>query len=203
MVRLTSFLGPDHLLSRRRSDYSAIPVMQLSLAAVMLVGIGWYWIRHRKFEEEERLATPTDGDPNIERFGLYLGLLAGLGLSLEYGIKGWFRVYRGEEQEPLWDRYLQHRLAPIYFVILLGIIAWSLVRPLPRNFRGSIFPHAAALMWFVLFLQNAIAQSITGPHSEWNETAFSIYYALLFAITAVTILHFQTLKSGMRFGSAD
>ena len=203
MVRLTSFLGPDHVLPRRRADYSAIPVMQLALAAVMLVGIGWYWIRHRKFEEEKRLTTPTDGDPNMERFGLYLGLLAGLGLSLEYGIKGWFTVYRGQAQELVWDRYLQHRLAPIYFLILLGIIVWILLRPLPRNFRGSIFPHAAALMWFVLILQNAIAQAITGPHSEWNETVFSIYYALLFAITAVTVLHFQASKNWMRLGSAD
>jgi hypothetical protein len=194
MVRLTSFLGPDHVLTRRRAEYSAIPVMQLSLAAVMLVGISWYVIRYGKFEEEKRLTTPTDGDPNIERFGLYLGLLAGLGLSLEYGIKGWFTVYRGAAQEVLWDRYLQHRLAPIYLVILLGIIVWILVRPLPRSLRGPIFPHAAAVIWFVLFLQNAIAQAITGPHSDWNETAFSIYYALLFAITAVTILYFQTSK---------
>ncbi len=49
-------------------------------------------------------------------------------------------------------------------------------------------------MWLVLLMQNAIAQAITGPLSDWQELAFNIYYAVLFAITAVTVVHFQSLK---------
>jgi hypothetical protein len=49
-------------------------------------------------------------------------------------------------------------------------------------------------MWLVLVVQNAIAQLITGPHTQWNEVAFSIYYALLFAITAAIVIHYGSLK---------
>jgi hypothetical protein len=166
--------------------------MQLCLGAVMLLGIGWYFVRHRKFENEKLATTPRDGDPNVERLGLYLGLLAGLGLSIQYGLKGVLNTYGYDEK--VWDRRLQQVLAPIYLVVLLGIAACILVRPRPRNFRGQIYPHAAAAIWLVLFVQNAIAQAITGPLTHWQEVAFNIYYVLLFAITAVTVVHFQSLK---------
>jgi hypothetical protein len=64
-----------------------------------------------------------------------------------------------------------------------------------RNARGPNFPHAAAAIWLVLLVQNAIAQAITGPLSLWQEVAFNIYYLLLFAINAVTVIHFQSLKT--------
>jgi hypothetical protein len=192
MLQSTSFLGPNHAAARARSAYSVVPVMQLYLACVMLVGIGWYFIRYRNFEGEKRATTPVDGDPNVERMGLYLGLLGGLGLSLQYGIKGWFNTYKYDER--IWDLQLQHVLAPLYLVILLAITSWILVRPLPRGSRGNIFPHAAGATWLVLLVQNAIAQAITGPLSDWQELSFNIYYAVLFAITAVTVVHFQSLK---------
>jgi hypothetical protein len=193
MLDLTSFLGPNHATrARGRSEYAAVEVMRLYLAAVMLVGIGWYFIRRREFDAEKQATTPVDGDPNVERMGLYLGLLAGLGLSLQYGLKGWFNTYRYDER--VWDRRLQHLLAPIYAILLLAIAGWILLRPLPRNDRGSIFPHAAGAIWLVLLVQNAIAQAITGPLTNWQELAFNIYYALLFVVTAVTIVHFQRRK---------
>jgi len=43
-------------------------------------------------------------------------------------------------------------------------------------------------------VQNALAQAITGPLSSWNEAAFSIYYALLFATTVSAIFYFQAVK---------
>jgi uncharacterized membrane protein len=119
-------------------------------------------------------------------------LFAGLGLSLQYGIKGWFNTYGYDER--VWDRRLQHALAPDYLLMVFGIAVWVLVWPLPRNFRGNIFPHAAAAMWLVLLMQNAIAQAITGPLTDSNERAFSIYYGVLFAFTAVTVVHFQLVK---------
>jgi hypothetical protein len=189
---LTKFLGASHEPVRRRSGYSAVAVMQLGLGAVMLLGIGWCFVCHRKFENEKLATTPRDGDPNVERLGLYLGLFAGLGLSIQYGLKGVLNTYGYDEK--VWDRRLQQVLSPIYLVLLLGMAAWILVRSLPRNFRGQIFPHAAAAIWLVLFVQNAIAQAITGPLTHWQEVAFNIYYVLLFAITAVTVVHFQSLK---------
>jgi hypothetical protein len=191
-LRLTSFLGPSHPPIRTHFDPSGVTVMELALAAAILLGIGWYFLRHHTFEAEKRVATPIDGDPNLERLGLYLGLLGGLGLSIQYGVKGCLLIYGHDET--IWDPRLQHLLAPIYLAILVGITLGILVWPTPRGLRRRIFPHAAGAMWLVLFVQNAIAQAITGPPSEWHEVAFNIYYVLLFASTAVTIIHFQSLK---------
>ncbi len=60
--------------------------------------------------------------------------------------------------------------------------------------HGDVFPHAYRLAWLVLLVQNAIAQLITGPHSSWNETAFALYYVLLFLLSAVILHHFQFMK---------
>jgi hypothetical protein len=192
MLALTSFLGPDHATVVARSSDLAITVMRLWLAVAMLGGMAWYLIGYRRFEDEKQAATPVDGDPNVERLGLSLGLLGGLGLSMQYGIKGWFNTYKYDER--IWDPRSQHALAPVYLVILLAIGVWILVRPIPRGFRGDIFPRAANAMWLVLLMQNAIAQAITGPLTDWQELAFNIYYVVLFAITAVTVVHFQSLK---------
>jgi hypothetical protein len=49
-------------------------------------------------------------------------------------------------------------------------------------------------MWLVLVVQNVIAQLVTGPLTDWNEAAFSIYYLLLFLISAAIVFHYQTLR---------
>jgi len=82
----------------------------------------------------------------------------------------------------------------LLLVCLLAIVSRLLWRPLPRNFQGDTFPHSYRLIWLVLIVQNVIAQLITVPHSSWPETAFSIYYLLLFFISAVIIYHFHWLK---------
>ncbi len=164
----------------------------LYLAIVMALGIAWYLVRRTTFEEEKARTTPTGGDPNLERLGLYLGLLVGLGLSLRNGLKGWFNIYKGNED--YWSRVLWQFLGPVFVACMIAIAAWILFRPLPRNFRGRLFPHAYGLIWLVLIFQNAIAQLVTGPPAQWNEMAFSIYYALLFAITAIIVLHFHSRK---------
>ena len=168
--------------------------MQLRLFYVGFVtacGMAWYLLRRRTFDEERRTGTPSDGDPNLDRLGVYLGLLAGLGLSLLNGLTGWFRTYRDES----WGRVLWHTLGPVYLLILLAILARVLLRPLPRNFSGNLHAHAGGAMWLVLIVQNAIAQMVTGPLTEWNEMAFNIYYMLLFAITAAIVFHVQTMKA--------
>ncbi|CAN5145667.1 hypothetical protein BH10PLA2_BH10PLA2_06260 [soil metagenome] len=64
----------------------------------------------------------------------------------------------------------------------------------PRT-DSPLFPRAYAALWLVLIVQNVIAQLITGPLNQWNELAFSIYYVVLFLITAAIAVYFRLLKS--------
>jgi hypothetical protein len=182
--QVVGFVG---LLTRSPQTTGAI-----YLGLVMALGIAWYVLRRPTFDEEKRRTTPPGGDPNLERLGLYLGLLLGLGLSIRNGLKGWFNIYKGNEA--YWSRALWQYLGPVYLVCLIAIVGWILFRPLPRSFRGRLFPHAYGLMWLVLIVQNVLAQLITGPPTRWNEMAFSIYYLLLFLLTGVIIFHFHGMK---------
>ena len=132
--------------------------------------------------------------PNLERFAGYAGLVFGLGLSVKNGLKGWANIYLGHEE--YYDTLLWRIIGPLMLFSMFGLAAWIRARPLPRDFRGDVFPHAYRLIWLVLIVQNIIAQLITGPLNVWNEAAFSIYYLLLFFISAVIIYHFQTVKNG-------
>jgi hypothetical protein len=80
-------------------------------------------------------------------------------------------------------------------ICFAALVAWVLLRRLPRSFRGDVFPHAYRIIWLVLITQNVIAQLVTGPHTSWNEMAFSFYYVLLFMISALIVHHFQFLKT--------
>ncbi|MBX9787591.1 MAG: hypothetical protein K2Y37_01620 [Pirellulales bacterium] len=131
----------------------------------------------------------ANGDPNLERFGLGLGLLVGLGFSVRNGLKGFFRMHYGNEE--YYATLLWQIVGPALVVILLGLCAWIFWRPLPGNFTGDAFPRAAAITWLALVWQNVLGQLVTGPLSEWPEFAFAAYYVLLFVITAVIVIHFS------------
>jgi hypothetical protein len=161
---------------------------------VIALGLVWYLARRGSFEDEARRTTPPDGDPNLERWGLYLGVLTGLGLSLRNGLKGWFNIYRTDVKEEVWGDLLWRYLGPVYLAVLIGLALWVLLRPRPRDDRGDVFPGAYAVIWLVMIVQNAIAQLITGPLTEWQEMAFSIYYVLLFFITAAVVIHYHFMK---------
>jgi hypothetical protein len=178
-----SFPGP-RTLYRYGSLFAALPVV---------IGFVWYLLNYKSYEEEKRITTPADGDSNLQRFGLYLGLLTGLGLSIRNGLKGWFNIYKGNED--YYDRLLWQGFSWIYVAFLIAIAFAILGRSRPRDARGNPFPHAYGWMWLVLIVQNVIAQLITGPLNQWHEVAFSIYYGLLFAITAVIVMHYQSLKT--------
>ena len=126
-------------------------------------------------------------NPNFERFAAYLGLLLGLGLSIRNGLKGSANIYLGRED--YWSVLLWKITAPL---LLLGLvlIVWRVWRTRAIS-RTELFPHAYALMWFVLITQNILAQLVTGPWSSWNEVAFSLYYLVLFALSAVILHHFH------------
>jgi hypothetical protein len=168
------------------------------LGSVTVLLLGWvcYFANRPAFDEEARVTTPAGGDPALERFGLSLGLLTGLGLSVRNGLKGWCNIYLGHED--YWSRRLWDVLGPLFLAGLVAIAVGFLVRPSPREPSARRFPHAYGLMWLVLVVQNVIALLVTGPLTDWNEMAFSIYYLLLFLISATVVFHYQTLRESAR-----
>ena len=151
-----------------------------------------YYLVNRPMSEPE-LAAQGVSKPNLERLGAYLGLLLGLGLSIRNGLKGWFNIYVGNED--YWSGVLWRIIGPLMLVCLAVILYRILRRPQPRAFEGDVFPHAYRLVWLMLIVQNVIAQLITGPWKVWSEVAFSVYYVLLFFISAVILYHYHFLKT--------
>ena len=152
-------------------------------------GIAYYLVNSRTPREARAIIAR----PNLERFGVYLGLLLGLGLSIRSGLKGWANIYLGNED--YWSGVLWRIMGPGMLVCLLALVIWIRIRPVARGLQGDVFPHAYGLIWFVLITQNVLAQLVTGPLTNWNEVAFSIYYLLLFIISAVIVCHFQFMKA--------
>ena len=178
-------------------------VVYFSLAAAF--GIAYYVRNRGQAPGGGEANLPPREDPNLERLGAYLGLLLGLGMSIRNGLKGWFNIYVGNER--YWDRILWQIAGPLMLLALLAILVKILWRSLPRPrsagvqtvsspgvSAGDPFPHAYGLIWLVLIVQNIIAQLVTGPLSSWQEVAFSIYYVLLFFISAIIIYHFNSIK---------
>ena len=90
----------------------------LYCGTALLIGVAYvarYW-----------RAPAEDAHDTLERLGLYLGLLTGLGLSLRNGLKGWFNIYRGNED--YWSRRLWEYLGPVYLACLAAILLWVLFR---------------------------------------------------------------------------
>lgn len=158
------------------------------LGVVLATGIAYVLINRRSVADGE----PPVGDDRLEWLGLSYGLLMGLGLSLRNGLKGWFNLYVGDEN--YWGRRLWEYLGPAYLAALVAIAAWVLLRPRRAGPVGVRLSQAYALMWLVLIVQNAIGQLVTGPFSQWNEMAFSLYYLLLFFITAVVVFHERAVR---------
>jgi hypothetical protein len=145
-----------------------------------------YYLVNRSVPSSELRSHPH---PNLERLAAYLGLLLGLGLSIKNGLKGWANIYVGKED--YWSDVLWKVIGPLLLLGLL-ITLWRIWRN-PVTAGADPFPHAYALMWLVLITQNVLAQLVTGPWSSWNEVAFSIYYVVLFALSAVILHHFHGL----------
>jgi hypothetical protein len=162
--------------------------------------IGYYLLTRRTQNDSDAGATaePTVGDPNLERWALFLGLLYGLGLSLRKTLKGGAFVYFGNENA--WDRRLWNWVAVGMLVCMTAGAICLLIRRLPRNFGGDRFPCAAAIVWLVLIAENVVAQVVTGPvfgpGRAWNDFMFNLLYLILFAISGVIVYHYQLLKSG-------
>lgn len=156
-------------------------------------GLAYFLVNQRSpTRASSHAAAAPAGSLNLERFAAYLGLLLGLGLSLRNGLKGWANIYLGNEH--YWSAILWRVAGPTLLLGLVALALWNWSRPVPKGFASDLFPQAHRLMWLVLLTLNAIAQLITGPHSQWSETAFALYYVLLFLLTAVVVLYEQSLK---------
>ena len=88
-------------------------------------------------------------------------------------------------------------VGPLLLIGLLLIIKQALVERsqdalADGSAKGGLPANNA--MWLVLFVQNILGHLVTGPPSQWNEVVFNIYYILLFVITAVIVVHFQTAR---------
>ena len=154
-------------------------------------GVAYYLANNRMSEPE--MAAQGTSNPNLERLGAYLGLLLGLGISIKNGLKGWCNIYIGNEN--YWNGVLWKIIGPLMLVGLVAILWRIWRRRLPKAFEGDVFPHAYRLVWLMLIVQNVIAQLITGPWTAWSEVAFSIYYLVLFFLSAVILYHYHFLKT--------
>jgi hypothetical protein len=184
--------------------------IQIFLAIVALFGVAYYLLSWRdstsplsprgrgvggegavawSFARENPLSLRANGDPNLERFGLGLGLLVGLGFSARNGLKGFFRMHFGNEE--YYATLLWQIVGPAMVIVLVALCAWIFWRPLPKNFSGDAFRFATPIVWLTLVWQNVLGQLVTGPLSEWPEFAFAAYYVLLFLITAVIVAHYS------------
>ena len=162
------------------------------------IGIAYgiaYYLVNRPMSEAELAAQGTGSNPNLERMGAYVGLLLGLGLSVRSGLNGWCNIYLGNEE--YCSGVLWRVIGPLMVLGLVAILLRIWVRPLPKGFEGDVFPHVYRMVWLTLIVQNVIAQLVTGPWTVWNEVAFSIYYVLLFFISAVIIYHFHLQKCSL------
>lgn len=163
-------------------------------SAGISIGVAYgvaYYLVNRPMSRERLVSAHQSAEnrnPNLERFGAYLGLLLGLGLSIKNGLKGWANIYLGNEG--YWNGVLWKIIGPLLVAGLGGILITIRMRPLPRNYTGDLFPCSTQIIWTVLITQNILAQLVTGPPTDWNEVVFNIYYLLLFFISAV-IVHYH------------
>jgi len=157
-------------------------------------GIAYYLVnRPLSAPERARYASHLGNRcPNLERLGVYLGLVLGLGLSIKSGLKGWANIYLGNED--YWNGVLGRTIGPLLLAGTVIVVVRIRRRPLPRDYPGDVFPHAYRLIWLVLITQNLLAQLVTGPWKVWNEAVFKIYYVLLFILSGVIVHHFHFLK---------
>lgn len=150
-----------------------------------------YYARARAEVSNQQAATWSPYGPKLERWGAYVGLILGLGLSIKNGLKGWANIYLGNEN--YWNTVFMNIIGPFMIIGMAAVSARVLLRPRPGGPQEDPFPRAYGLIWLVLLVQNILAQLITGPLTNWSEVAFSIYYVLLFIISAVIIRHYHVV----------
>lgn len=154
-------------------------------------GIAYYLVNRPDGKESSALRL-ANASPDRERFALYLGLLLGLGFSVKNGLKGWANIYVGNEE--YWSQVLSLLIGPLVLAGCLALLLQYSRQPLQRPLKHDLFPRAYGLVWLVLLIQNVLAQLVTGPLTDSNERAFSLYYGCLFLVSAALLHHFHRKK---------
>jgi hypothetical protein len=165
-------------------------------ALVATFGIGYQWLAHGLAPTKGgfcRFWPPQLEDPTVERWGIFLGLVYGLGLSLRKALKGGAHLYVGKEDA--WDQIFWNWVSFGMLASLAVGTVWILTRAKQGVVRRNESRHTYAIVWLVLIAQNVLAQVVTGPlvgpRASWSEFAFSILYAVLFFLTAAIIFHYH------------
>jgi hypothetical protein len=168
--------------------------------AAAVFGIAYYRLCSREEGPADSTAAamrPAVEDPNLERWGAFLGLVYGLGLTLRKGLKGATNIYFTKED--YWDAVFWNWVSLAMLLCLVAGIVVLFLRRIPRSSRNDVFPGAYSIIWLVLIAQNVLAQVVTGPpfgpRASWIEFSFSLLYVVLFITSAVIIFHYQFLKT--------
>jgi hypothetical protein len=175
-------------------------------------GVGYFVLNSRSTTGEaagtRQQLRLTAEDPNLERWGLFLGLVYGLGLSLRKLLKGGSHLYLvNYGDEKYWDPACWKWVAAGMLVCLLAGLLWFLARRFPADFAGDLFPHAAVIFWLVLIVENVVAQVVTGPvvgpQARWDDFQFNLFYLVLFALTGALTYHFQFVSGQSQRSESD
>lgn len=168
--------------------------------ATAVFGIGYFFLASCEVRRTDSAASAMDPaveDPNLERWGAFLGLLYGLGLTLRKGLKGTTNIYFANEN--YWDAVFWNWVSLGMLVCLVVGMAVLLRCRIPRSSRQDAFPGAYGMIWLVFIAQNVLAQLVTGPllgpRASWIEVSFSLFYVVLFFVSAVIVFHFQFVKN--------
>lgn len=166
------------------------------LSIGLAYGVAWFLVNRRMGDgERERCWHLTHATmPNLERWGLYFGLIYGLGWSIKCGLKGFANIYWTEQPEEYWDAKIALVAYPGMLALAVLAALWVRATPRTRDDLRDLFPHAGKIISLVIVVQNVLAQMVTGPHSSWTEMAFVVYYVFLMLISAVILWHTQRVR---------
>jgi hypothetical protein len=156
---------------------------------VAAFGIAYYQLAHRS--DGSRVLRSKSS--SRERWGAWLGLVYGLGLSLRKALKGGANLYVGNEDA--WDNFFWNWVSLGMLGCLVVGMFRVLKRPKQQDAAGDVFPKAYGIIWLVLIAENLLAQVVTGPlwgpRASWYEFAFSLLYIILFLLTTVIVFHYN------------
>ena len=113
--------------------------------AVAIFGIGYHY---RASREASRAGSALSELPNLERWGVFLGLVYGLGLTVRKGLKGATNIYFSDEN--YWDAIFWNWISLAMLICLVVGIIKLLSRRIPWRLRTDLFPGAYGIIWLLV-----------------------------------------------------
>lgn len=176
--------------------HHVFPTLCSAGLALIAIGFGVAYFIMANAKTQGDAFTWSIESPALERWGTSLGLILGMGISIERGFKGWANIYWGNEH--YWDNVGWIFVGTLMVGFMLAAARRALSNSRAYDPQVEVSPRAYELLWFVILTQNVIAQLITGPLTNWNEVIFNIYYVLLFLITVPIVHHYRCVKRPSR-----